>query len=311
MLLISSNCERLPELRSDNSGTADDDVYSINASSLVRVRPRRRQTIAGATFNTLFNGTYGNLNVTGTGSKTLPSGNVSVQGDLVVAELHAGHGFEHDPRHRRQHHQPHRRGRDAHGRPRRRAAHRRHDERVPDQLPPPSTLDPTSTVEYYGTGAQSVVVRTYGHLTVSGGNTKTAAGVLIVAGNFLINTGTTFAAGAFTHEFRGQLHQHRREPSLRPPVPRCSTEQVHRPSAVPRTPPPSATSPIAKTAGVVGQPGAERVAHRQPHRLRRNVRHGRFHRQPHRGRRNTARCRPAAACGWAEQSLRSRRTTAP
>ena len=204
VLRISNNSSAFPNFASDNAGTADDDVYSINATSTVQYTEPGAQTIAGATFNTIFNGTYGNLLVSGTGSKTLTTGNVAVQGDLTVTSstpgtvassildiggsainrTAAGGTLTVD------------------------AGAALRIGGTTNVFPTNYStvdLDPTSTVEYYGTGAQSVVVRPYGHLTVTGGNTKTAAGALIVSGNFLINTGTTFAAGASAHEFRGNF----------------------------------------------------------------------------------------------------------
>jgi hypothetical protein len=65
-----------------------------------------------------------------------------------------------------------------------------------------TTLGATSTVEYNG-AAQSVAGKTYGHLTVSNGNTKTAASAVTVAGDFTIGSATTFDAGSYTHVVQG------------------------------------------------------------------------------------------------------------
>lgn len=67
-----------------------------------------------------------------------------------------------------------------------------------------STLNATSTVEYYG-GAQTVSSLNYGNLTLNNGNTKTAAAAITVTGTFLIDTSTTFAASTFTHNIGGAL----------------------------------------------------------------------------------------------------------
>jgi fibronectin-binding autotransporter adhesin len=58
------------------------------------------------------------------------------------------------------------------------------------------SIDPASTVEYYGTGNQAVLPVTYGHLMVTNGgsNPKTLAGHVTVAGNLLIATNATLAA---------------------------------------------------------------------------------------------------------------------
>lgn len=66
----------------------------------------------------------------------------------------------------------------------------------------------TSTVEYYGSN-QSIAVpnssQSYGHLTLSGSGTKTAAGALTIAGSFTINSGPTFVAGSYTHTMQGDF----------------------------------------------------------------------------------------------------------
>jgi redox-regulated HSP33 family molecular chaperone len=67
-----------------------------------------------------------------------------------------------------------------------------------------TSLDPASTVVYNG-AAQTVSGQTYGNLTFSGSNTKTAAAALTLAGAFTIGSGTTFAAGSFTHSFAGSF----------------------------------------------------------------------------------------------------------
>ena len=69
------------------------------------------------------------------------------------------------------------------------------------------TLNVTSTipntVNFNGSGAQNVNGGTYHHLTVSNGNTKTAAGAITTNGDLTISTGTTFSAGSFTHTING------------------------------------------------------------------------------------------------------------
>ena len=56
-----------------------------------------------------------------------------------------------------------------------------------------------STVEYYGSGTQIVAPVAYGNLTFSNGgsNVKILSGNTAVAGNLLINSGSTFDAGSF------------------------------------------------------------------------------------------------------------------
>ncbi len=65
------------------------------------------------------------------------------------------------------------------------------------------TLNVTSTapntVNFNGTGAQSVNAITYHHLTLSNGNTKAAAGGITVNGNLTIASSTTFNGGSYTH----------------------------------------------------------------------------------------------------------------
>lgn len=56
-----------------------------------------------------------------------------------------------------------------------------------------------NTVNFNGSGAQSVNAITYHHLLLSNGNTKTAAGGITVNGNLTIASATTFAGGTGTH----------------------------------------------------------------------------------------------------------------
>ncbi len=68
-----------------------------------------------------------------------------------------------------------------------------------------NTLNSTSTVEYYGSVAQTVAAVTYGNLTLSNGgaNAKTLAGATVCVGNLLINSGATFGGGATTLNAQG------------------------------------------------------------------------------------------------------------
>ncbi len=61
------------------------------------------------------------------------------------------------------------------------------------------TSTPPNTVNFNGTGAQNINALTYDRLLLSGGGNKTAAGG-ITASNFTLSGGTTFTAGAFTHQ---------------------------------------------------------------------------------------------------------------
>jgi len=65
------------------------------------------------------------------------------------------------------------------------------------------TLNVTSsipnTVNFNGSGAQTVNGITYDNLTMSGGNSKTAAAGVTVKRDLTIGASTTFVAGAFTH----------------------------------------------------------------------------------------------------------------
>jgi hypothetical protein len=69
------------------------------------------------------------------------------------------------------------------------------------------SLDVTSslpnTVNFNGTGAQSVKSTTYNNLTLSNGNIKTAAGNISVNGNLTIAPSTTFAGSSYTHSILG------------------------------------------------------------------------------------------------------------
>ena len=66
------------------------------------------------------------------------------------------------------------------------------------------TFNPTSTVEYYGATQTVFATPTYGNLTITTSGTKTAGGALTVAGNLLINSPATFAAGtSLTHNLAG------------------------------------------------------------------------------------------------------------
>ena len=65
------------------------------------------------------------------------------------------------------------------------------------------TLNVTSTlpntVNFNGTGAQSINAITYNNLILSNGNTKIAAGNVTVNGTITISSFTTFAGGSYTH----------------------------------------------------------------------------------------------------------------
>lgn len=61
------------------------------------------------------------------------------------------------------------------------------------------TSTPPNTVNFNGTGAQTINALTYDRLLLSGGGTKTAAGA-ITTNYFTLSGGTTFAAGSFTHQ---------------------------------------------------------------------------------------------------------------
>ncbi|MGV3631145.1 MAG: GEVED domain-containing protein [Bacteroidota bacterium] len=67
------------------------------------------------------------------------------------------------------------------------------------------SLNNNSTVEYYGTGAQTIYAGTsYGHLTLTNNSNKSATAALTVNGNLTINATATFAAGtSLTHNVGG------------------------------------------------------------------------------------------------------------
>ncbi|MBI5474601.1 MAG: hypothetical protein HY961_19870, partial [Ignavibacteriae bacterium] len=65
-------------------------------------------------------------------------------------------------------------------------------------------LGATSTVNYSGT-SQTLSAESYGHLTLSGSGTKTAANDLTIAGTLTIGSGTTLDAGSYTHDLSGSL----------------------------------------------------------------------------------------------------------
>lgn len=65
------------------------------------------------------------------------------------------------------------------------------------------TTNTPNTVNFNGTGAQTVNAITYHHVSVTNGNTKTAAGAITVNGNFTIGASTTFAGSSYTHTIAG------------------------------------------------------------------------------------------------------------
>jgi len=65
------------------------------------------------------------------------------------------------------------------------------------------TLNTGSTVNYNGTGVQSVAGVSYGQLILSNGNTKTLTASAIVSSDLTISSGTTFSSGAFTIDLGG------------------------------------------------------------------------------------------------------------
>jgi fibronectin-binding autotransporter adhesin len=65
------------------------------------------------------------------------------------------------------------------------------------------SIDTFSTIEYNGSGSQSVSAAVnYGNLILSGSGTKTAAAALTVLNNFTLSSGT-FTGGSFTHTLKG------------------------------------------------------------------------------------------------------------
>ncbi len=67
------------------------------------------------------------------------------------------------------------------------------------------SLNPASTVEYYGSANQSVAAMTYGHLVLTNGgsNPKTFVGPVVAAGNILIGTNATLAASSYSLSLLG------------------------------------------------------------------------------------------------------------
>ncbi|MVT07637.1 T9SS type A sorting domain-containing protein [Chitinophaga tropicalis] len=65
------------------------------------------------------------------------------------------------------------------------------------------TATTPNTVNFNGTGAQTVTSSSYGHLILSNGNTKTAGGAITVNGDITIASSTTFNASTFTHTVLG------------------------------------------------------------------------------------------------------------
>jgi hypothetical protein len=69
-----------------------------------------------------------------------------------------------------------------------------------------NTLNVNRTVEFYGKFAQSVSPLTYGNLTVSNNSTKTATGVVNIAGNLNINSSAVFAGATYAHTIAGNWY---------------------------------------------------------------------------------------------------------
>jgi fibronectin-binding autotransporter adhesin len=65
------------------------------------------------------------------------------------------------------------------------------------------TSTPPNTVNYNGSGAQTVTSGTYSNLILSNGNTKTAGGAITANSNLTIAASTTFVAGTFSHTVLG------------------------------------------------------------------------------------------------------------
>lgn len=65
------------------------------------------------------------------------------------------------------------------------------------------TTSKPNTVNFNGSGAQSVNAITYHNLTFSTGNTKSALGAITVNGNLTISASTTFTGNLFTHTILG------------------------------------------------------------------------------------------------------------
>lgn len=67
-----------------------------------------------------------------------------------------------------------------------------------------ATLTPsTGTIVYNGTSAQSITSFTYNNLTLTNSSSKASTSVLTIGGNFTLNSGAVFYAGAYTHTLTG------------------------------------------------------------------------------------------------------------
>lgn len=66
-----------------------------------------------------------------------------------------------------------------------------------------TTSSAPNTVNFNGTGPQTLNALTYSNLILSNGNTKTAAGNLDIRGSLTIGTGTTLNGSSFTHSVYG------------------------------------------------------------------------------------------------------------
>jgi len=66
-----------------------------------------------------------------------------------------------------------------------------------------TTSTTPNTVNFNGSGAQTVTGSSYNNLILSNGNTKTAGGAITVNGDFTIAASTTFNASSFTHTMTG------------------------------------------------------------------------------------------------------------
>lgn len=65
------------------------------------------------------------------------------------------------------------------------------------------TTSTPNTVNYNGSGAQTVTAGNYGNLILSNGSTKTAGGAITVNGDLTIAASTTFNASSFSHTILG------------------------------------------------------------------------------------------------------------
>ncbi|MDD2994729.1 MAG: T9SS type A sorting domain-containing protein [Paludibacter sp.] len=134
---------------------------------------------------------YGNLHISGTGTKTFPGSAITVRGNLIMfsSVSIAGEAMTINGNVDIQSAATFQAGSYTHN--------------VGDNWTKNGTFVSSGTINFNGSTAQQIGASNFYNISFSSGGTKTAIGALSIANALTINTGSNFSAGNFTHTITG------------------------------------------------------------------------------------------------------------